>query len=204
MAAMMSVDSSRTPPRHRGLRAAVLADARCTAAFRGERHEFGSSLDAALQILRLIAVSDAFLAQTLYRAKAALLARRVPVLPRLLHRLSIHLAGIYIGERAHVHPGIYIVHGQVVIAGPAVIHPGVVISPAVTIAGDGDGRAPTIGRSVSLGSGSRVLGAVRIGARARIGANAVVLGDVPEGATAVGIPARIEGGASGDWAARGC
>ena len=119
--------------RHPGLRAAVLADARCTAAFRGERHEFRSPLDAALQVVRLAVVSDAFLGQISYRVKASLQQWRVPVLPRLFHRLAIAVAGIYIGDKVLVHPGIYIVHGQVVIDGAAEIHARVVISPAVTV-----------------------------------------------------------------------
>jgi len=50
---------------------------------------------------------------------------------------------------------------------------------------------PTIGGQVDIGAGARVLGGVRIGNYARIGANAVVLCDVPEGCTAVGVPARV-------------
>lgn len=188
----MSVESSPNPPRHPGMRKAVLADARCTAARRGERHQFRSSFDAAVQVLRLAVVSDAFFAQALYRIKAGLQNRRIPVLPRLLHRMSIHFAGIYISDQALVHPGIYIIHGQVVIEGPVVIHSGVAIAPAATIAGDGAAKGPTIGHGASIGSGSRVLGDVTVGARAQIGANAVVLADVPAGGTAVGIPARCE------------
>jgi serine O-acetyltransferase len=180
----MSAEPNETRSRHPRLRVAVLADARCTAAFRGERHEFRSPLDAILQILRLAVVSDAFLGQVLYRAKASLQRRRVPILPRLLHRLAIASAGIYIGDRVVVGPGIYIVHGQVVIDGPAEVHPGVVISPAVTVSGRDGGPAPRIGPGVSLGTGSR----------ARSGANTVVLADVPEEATAIGVPARIGDG----------
>ena len=186
MPAMTTTAPSETTSRHPRFRTALLADARCTAVFRGERHEFDSQIDAALQIIRLALVSDAFLGQALYRAKASLQRRRVPVLPRVLHRLAIAVAGIYIGDQALVHPGIYVVHGQVVVEGPVVIHPGAVISPAVTIAGTGRGRSPTIGPGASLGTGSRVLGDVTVGARAQIGANAVVLADVPAGATAVG------------------
>ena len=196
MAAITPGASGEARIRHPGLCAAILADAICTAAFRGERHEFRSRLDTVVQILRLAVVSDAFLSQALYRLKASLQRRGVPVVPRLLHRLAIAGAGIYIGDEAVVHPGIYIVHGQVVIEGPAEVFPGVVISPAVTIAGDAAGRAPTIGRRASLGTGSRIIGDVAVGARARIGANAVVLADVPDGATAVGIPARTGAGSA--------
>jgi serine O-acetyltransferase len=48
-----------------------------------------------------------------------------------------------------------------------------------------------LGGNVLVGGGAKVLGAIRIGDNARIGANAVVLRDVPDGATAVGVPARI-------------
>jgi serine O-acetyltransferase len=51
--------------------------------------------------------------------------------------------------------------------------------------------APIIGNNVRIGAGAKVLGSIRIGNNVRIGANAVVLTDVPDGATAVGVPARI-------------
>lgn len=177
-----------------GLAATLRADASAAAAFRGERHEFRSCLDALGQMLRLAAVSDAFLGQAFYRLGSALRRRRVPVLPVILRRLAIASAAIYIDERAIFHPGVYVVHGQVVVEGAVVVHPGVAISPAVTIAAEGPEDRIVIGRGVSLGTGSRVLGTVTVGARARIGAGAVVLEDVPEGATATGIPALAEGG----------
>lgn len=176
-----------------GLRACLLADARATAAFRGEGHEFRSGLDATVALVRLAVVSDAFLGQVLYRLRVSLRRRRVPLLPALLRRMAIASAAIYIDDRALVHPGVYIVHGQVVIDGPVVIHPGVLISPAVTISADGAERL-VVGPGASVGTGARVLGGVQIGARARIGAGSVVLGDVPPGGTAVGIPARVTAG----------
>jgi len=54
-------------------------------------------------------------------------------------------------------------------------------------------RHPLLGDRVVVGAGAKVLGAISIGTDARIGAQAVVLEDVPDGATAVGIPARIVG-----------
>ena len=78
-------------------------------------------------------MSDAFLAQALYRVKARLQALGVPVLPRIAHRLAMALAQVSIGDPVVVHPGVYIVHGQVVIDGLVEIHSGATICPWVTI-----------------------------------------------------------------------
>jgi serine O-acetyltransferase len=183
--------------RHPRLREALSADARLTARFRGERHEFRSSPDAVVQMLRLALVSDAFLAQALYRLKARLQARGVPVIPRLFHRLAMITAQVSIGDPVIVAPGVYIIHGQVVADGLVEIGPGVTIAPFVTIGlRAGDVRGATIERDVSIGTGAKIIGAVRIGAGATIGANAVVVDDVPAGATVVGAPARVVGAAA--------
>jgi serine O-acetyltransferase len=78
-----------------------------------------------------------------------------------------------------------------------VIHPAAkigvncVIFQQVTIGTRGSEGAPVIEGNVDIGAGAKILGPVRIGACAKIGANAVVVTDVPKGATAVGVPARI-------------
>src|SRR5437660_1412707 len=86
---------ARTPSsirsRHPRFRDALLADARATARHRGERSEFTSRADAVVQVVRLACLSDAFLAQALYRLKARLQAIGIPVLPRLAHRLAMVL-----------------------------------------------------------------------------------------------------------------
>jgi serine O-acetyltransferase len=177
--------------RHPGFREALAADARMTARHRGERFEFRPGLDAIVQTLRLMWVSDALIAQTLYRLKARLQALGVPVLPWIAHRMAMQIAGVAIGDPVLVRPGVYLLHGQVVIDGIAEIESGAVIGPFVTIglrAGNFDG--PRIGRNVQIGTGAKIIGPVRIGAGARIGANAVVVDDVPEGTTVVGAPAR--------------
>jgi serine O-acetyltransferase len=177
--------------RHPHLREAIAADARITALHRGERHEFRSTLDVALQVIRLAWVSDAFLAQILYRVKARLQALGVPLLPRLAHKMAMQSAQVSIGDPVVVHPGVYLLHGQVVIDGLVEIHPGAVIGPFVTIGlRAGDVRGATIEPGVSIGTGAKVIGRVRIGAAARVGANAVVVDDVPAGVTVVGAPAR--------------
>jgi serine O-acetyltransferase len=177
--------------RHPRFWEAVREDARVTALHRGERHEFGSTLDAVGQALRLAWASDAFLAQALYRAKARLQARGVPALPRLLHKLAMATAQVSIGDPVVVAPGVYIVHGSVVLDGLVEIETGVVISPFVTIGlRAGDVTGPTVERYASIGTGAKLIGPVRIGERAIVGAGAVVVDDVPAGATVVGVPAR--------------
>src|SRR5690242_4505682 len=103
--------------RHPRFWEAITADARVTLRHRGEREEFDGQLDAALQVLRLLWVSDAFLAQALYRAKARLQQLGVPALPRIAHRLAIITGQVTIGDPVVVHPGLYLLHGQVVIDG---------------------------------------------------------------------------------------
>ena len=176
--------------RHPRFREAVAADAAITARYRGERHEFRSRADLGVQILRLCLVSDAFLAQALYRAKARMQALGVPLLPRLAHRFSMMLAQVSIGDPVVMHAGVYIVHGQVVIDGLVEIGAGTQLFPWITIGlKAGDVRGATIERDVSVGTGAKVIGSVRVGEGARIGANAVVVGDVPAGATVGGVPA---------------
>jgi len=80
-----------------------------------------------------------------------------------------------------------VIHKEVVIGS------NVTICQNVTVGGRGKAGAPVIEDNVFIGAGACVLGPVRIGNGARIGANAVVLADIPAGAVAVGIPARIVG-----------
>jgi serine O-acetyltransferase len=170
---------------------ALIADAKITASFRAERSEFRGNADAIAQALRLMWVSDAFLAQALYRAKARMQALRVPVLPRLAHKLAMATAQVCIGDPVVIRPGIYLAHGQVVIDGLVDIERGVVVFPWVTIGlRAGDVRGPKIGRNVHVGTGAKIIGPVTVHDGARIGANAVVVDDVPAKTSVVGVKAR--------------
>lgn len=79
----------------------------------------------------------------------------------------------------------------VVIHADAVVEPGCLIMQQVTLGQVGTPGAPRICRDCYIGAGAKILGPITVGAGARIGANAVVLEDVPAGATAVGVPAKI-------------
>ena len=87
--------------------------------------------------------------------------------------------------------GLELPHPNGIVIHPASeIGPNCIIFQQATLAGGSD-AAPRLGGNVSVGSGAKLLGGVRVGDNAQIGANAVVLQDVPAGATAVGVPARI-------------
>lgn len=169
---------------------AVLADARTYAAFRGRPIGDGTTI-AVFEALWLTLVSDSFLAQVMYRAKARTRALRIPIVPFVFHRLAMMIGQISIGDPVLMEAGIYIAHGQVVIDGITEVRSGTFITPFVTIGlKAGDLTGPTIGRNVRIGTGSKILGPVVIGDRASIGANAVVVDDVDAGVTVVGAPAR--------------
>lgn len=177
--------------RHPGFLEAIVADAKVTAAFRGERHEFRSLADGLMTAVHLAWSSDAFFAQALYRAKARLQALGVPLLPRLCHKLAMICGQVQIGDPVVIAPGLYLLHGQVVIDGFTEIGSGAAIAPFVTIGlRQGDITGPSIGDNVQIGTGAKVLGRISVGDGASIGANAVVIDDVAAGEVATGVPAR--------------
>lgn len=179
--------------RRPGLRA-LPADARATALGRGDRFAFTGPIDTAVQIVRLVVVTDAFLAVALYRCKTSLLNRRVPVLPRVCHRLAMITGQLTIGDPVVVAPGLCVPHGQVVIDGLTEIGPNVTLSPFVTIGLVApDFVGPTVGRGCRVGTGAKVIGNITLGPGSVVGANSVVLADVAAGATVVGAPARPVG-----------
>jgi serine O-acetyltransferase len=177
--------------RHPRFVEAVVADARIAARRLGDRREFPSRVEALLHAVRLSMVTDAFLALVCYRAKAACQARRIPVIPRIFHRLAVILGQVAIGDPVVVQAGVYFPHGQVVIDGIVEVGTEVALLPFVTIGlRAGSVQGPIVCRGATIGTGAKVLGPVRVGTGARVGANAVVVSDVPDGSTVVGAPAR--------------
>jgi serine O-acetyltransferase len=130
-----------------------------------------------------------------YRISHGLYKMKFYFLARLLSQVVRFFTGIEIHPGARIGRGLFIDHGMgVVIGETAEIGDNVTIYHGVTLGGTGKDkgkRHPTIGNNVVIGSGAKVLGPIYIADYVRIGANAVVLTDVPESATAVGIPARI-------------
>lgn len=182
----MSAIYARNPP----FAEAVFADARFAAAFRGGPAEFRSRRQIVLYVLSLCWESDSFLAQVIYRAKAAMLRRGIPILPRIAHFFTMMSAQITIGNPVVVKPGVYIPHGQIVVDGLVEIGEGAVLSPWVSIGlRSGHLQGPKLGQDVKVGSGATLLGPFEVGAGASIGPNAIVFKDVPAGGTVIGPPA---------------
>ena len=116
-------------------------------------------------------------------------------LARLNSQIARHLTGIEIHPGATIGRRLVIDHGMgIVIGETAEIGDDCLIFHGVTLGGTGKDqgkRHPTIGNNVLISCGAKVLGPFSVGDNARIAANAVVLSEVPEDATAVGIPAQI-------------
>jgi serine O-acetyltransferase len=130
----------------------------------------------------------------IFRLSRLLYRLRVPCLPWLLKVLNRMLFSISLPPSVAV--GRNVTFGYqglgIVVHRHAVIGSNVIVAPNVVIGGrGGQAGAPVIEDEVLIGAGACVLGPVTIGRRAQIGANAVVMTDVPAGATAVGVPARI-------------
>ena len=116
-------------------------------------------------------------------------------LGRFLSHLGRFLTGIEIHPGASLGRRLFIDHGMgVVIGETAEVGDGCTLYHGVTLGGTTwkrGKRHPSLGNGVVIGAGAKLLGPINVGDRARVGSNAVVVKDVPPGATAVGIPARI-------------
>lgn len=116
--------------------------------------------------------------------------RRIPIVLR--HRFWGAVSGADIPLNSQIAGGLMLPHPNGVVFHPeARVGPNCYILQQVALGLVNGGEPPVVGGNVSIGAGAKILGPIRIGDGAWIGANAVVLDDVPAGATAVGIPARI-------------
>ena len=140
----------------------------------------------------------------LYSGMHALLAHRVAhylhnkkcyLGARAVSQVSRFITGIEIHPGAKIGKGLVIDHGMgVVIGETAEIGDNCTIYQGVTLGGTGKDvgkRHPTLGNNVLVGAGAKVLGPFKIGDNSKIAANAVVLDEIPDNCTAVGIPAKL-------------
>ncbi len=147
-----------------------------------------SRAEAAMLYSGLHAILAYRISNKFYKKKMYTTARFISQAARFLTGIEIH-PGATIGE------GLFIDHGSgVVIGETTVIGNNCTLYQGVTLGGTGKDtgkRHPTLGDNVMVGAGAKVLGNFKVGDGAKIAAGAVVLGPVPENATAVGIPAHV-------------
>lgn len=166
--------------------------------FRKINKDFHAALSmdpAATSKLEVILTYAGFHALLFYRFAHWLGKRRIPFIPRALSQFARFLTGIEIHPGATIGSGMFIDHGMgVVIGETSEVGDNVTLFQGVTLGGTGKQRGkrhPTLGNHVVVGTGAKVLGPIKIGDYVKIGANAVVLQDVPDHSTVVGIPGKI-------------
>ena len=156
---------------------------------------------AAKSILSIILTYPGVKAVFFYRIANFFYLAKFDLIARIISQTIRFFTGVEIHPGATIGKNLFIDHGMgVVIGETSVIGDNVTIYHAVTLGGispsiDSDlqrneKRHPTIGNDVVIGSGAQIIGPVLVGDCARIAANAVVVNNVPENATMVGIPAK--------------
>lgn len=150
---------------------------------------------AACNLLEIILCYPGLHALIAYRFSHRLYKWNIPLIPRIISYLTRIITGIEIHPAAKIGRRFFIDHGEgVVIGETAEIGDDVLIYQQVTLGGTGKEqgkRHPTLGNNVIIGAGAKVLGNINIGNNARIGAGSVVVDDVPEFSTVVGVPGKI-------------
>ena len=150
---------------------------------------------AAKSVLEIILLYPGFHALLSYRIANKLKKWKIPFIPRLISQIARFFTGIEIHPGATIGEKFFIDHGMgVVIGETTIIGDNVLVYQGVTLGGTGKDqgkRHPTIGDRVTIGAGAKVLGNITIGSDSNIGAGSVVIDDVPEHSTVVGIPGRI-------------
>lgn len=150
---------------------------------------------AARHWLEIVTTYPGVHAVALHRVAHQLWRLRLRWLARLVSQIGRWVTGIEIHPGATIGKRFFIDHGMgVVIGETAVIGSDCTLYHGVTLGGTSwqkEKRHPTLGNNVVVGAGAKVLGPIMVGNDARIGSNSVVVRDVPEGATVIGIPGRI-------------
>ena len=140
-------------------------------------------------ILKAI-LTDGTLSMFLYRFMQA--SQRVGLTPvaMIFNKLNTVLCRCVIGRNADFGPGFVLIHSNGIVINSKVRGgENIKLEHEVTI-GEEKGMSPLLGDDVFAGAGAKIIGGVSVGNGAKIGANAVVLEDVPDGATVVGVPGR--------------
>jgi serine O-acetyltransferase len=128
------------------------------------------------------------IANRLYRNNFKALSRMIMGISQIFTHIDIH-PGATIGNRVFIDHGTGVVIGQTaIIEDDVLIYQGVTLGGVSLIPGK---RHPTIKRGAVIGAGAKILGNITIGENSKVGANSVVVRNVPENSTAIGIPAHV-------------
>ena len=150
---------------------------------------------AANNIFEIIFCYPGLHALLAHRLSHKLYKWKVPFIPRFISFIMRILTGIEIHPGAEIGERFFIDHGEgVVIGETTIIGNDVLIYQQVTLGGTGKDkgkRHPTLMDGVIVGAGAKVLGNITLGKHVRVGAGSVVVDDVPDFATVVGVPGRI-------------
>ena len=151
--------------------------------------------DSAIKSPMEVFLYPGFIALLYYRVSHRLYLSNHYFLARWVSQRAVKKTGIEIHPGAIIGDGLFIDHGQgVVIGETSIIGDNVTIYQGVTLGGTGKEsgkRHPTIGNDVLISAGAKVLGSFNVGNHSKIGAGSVVLKEVPENSTVVGIPAKV-------------
>ncbi|WMC93135.1 serine O-acetyltransferase EpsC [Kineothrix sp. MB12-C1] len=130
-----------------------------------------------------------------YRLAHKLYLKKHYFLARWVSQRGVRKTGIEIHPGAQIGEGFFIDHGHGVIIGETtIIGDNVTLYQGVTLGGTGKEcgkRHPTVGNNVMISAGAKVLGSFKIGDNSKIGAGSVVLEEVPDNSTVVGVPGRV-------------
>lgn len=139
-----------------------------------------------------VLLSDGTTAMILYRLMQGSRRWRLTLFEALFNKLNSVLCSCIIGRGAEFGPGFVMIHATgIVINGHVRGGERVFLQHQVTLGVSLGTDCPVLGNDIFIGAGAKVIGKVRVGNGARIGANAVVVHDVPEQSTVVGIPAKV-------------
>lgn len=150
---------------------------------------------AAKNTLEIILTYSGLHAVAAYRVAHYFHQKRMFLTARVISQLARFFTGIEIHPGARIGKGLFIDHGMGVVIGETTeIGDNCLLYQGVTLGGTGKDkgkRHPTLGNNVMVGSGAKVLGPFKVGNNVKIAANAVVLTEIPDNCTAVGVPARV-------------
>lgn len=152
------------------------------------RRKYG--VDGALATCKA-AVSDGSFAMICYRAMQWSTAHHLAPVAMIFNKLGAFFGQCLIGRRARFGREFVLLHSQGIVINAAVVGGDRIFLEHQVTLGANDRGAPVLGNDIHIGCGAKILGPITIGDGARVGANAVVVKDVPAGATVGGVPARI-------------